>query len=904
MGFKRRETFEGWDFLEIWDIDEGEGFPFLREPNYLAKSELPENFSPLQWPVNSTKVTLWHGQLDNISQIENSGFDIEDEIGAGVSSASDGMVVFMGNNALRGDYVLVNLILDGGFAQIEYANVEPADELYVGRFVKKGERIGSVKQKINEGLLELTILLSADEKECKADQSNVSATDPFFCFDMREIVEANQDYLLYPMEVNLDVSSPSQASEDDIRYARNLDLGTITCFSGETGAEPRVITNAVYLYKYVYNRILNRIKLFDKFTKIDDILTFDAQTGIATISFLGESFQVGAALTRPNIIDNATTNNNRIVVDRGNVDAVSKVIVDLTEKPDEVEKGTLKEALKKPLVIKGMGKMLFDNQIMISTNFPENLNGYTHNTLFNRNIIMPEDGIVRIWYSIANGGARYEPRNEVYHCIAVRSFILQKVESSGVENTLKFKIHNYNCQVGEIVKTSYDVPDFFESKQQGTSSTFPIWIKKGHKAGYVKKFELQWGDWQVMFISTIKKDDAAICGFIDLQVSEGMAEIVDYTVLDKNSVKNIPDTFYQASNREDVSGHGNYENIDFGDDNFDINDYVIDTNPESPYYNLHFKDTVDLMDYKCYSVGSDSYRLFCKTSVNVADFNGKSRNIAIETGNARSDNKNKRGDPSYTDIIGGTLADLGGVNLQGKGYPVSHLKNDGNYNGEFYIDSDHTNSRYLISSLFNYYNLGNWSVEYLMEIDIVNNTNFDKEFDLVLIPAGDAGFFYGELSGNVFGKVWNIEIPNPNLVNGKNKMIFAKNSQSIKKYYNIAENKYYGCFKTPNPPLDEEDVIYDFNEIQVNMDNRGVEFYNRQAVKRTSETGTIYDKIDLTPENNVTDDENSAINRLLKSFRPIKSITAAKNKTTKINYLYVLATQTGSHMFHVLVPRT
>jgi hypothetical protein len=447
------------------------------------------------------------------------------------------------------------------------------------------------------------------------------------------------------------------------------------------------------------------------------------------------------------------------------------------------------------------------------------------------------------------------------------------------------------------------VLDFFESKQQGTSSTFPIWIKKGHKTGYVKKFELHWRDWKVMFISTIKKDDAAICGFIDLQVIEGGAEIVDYTVLDKNSVKNIPDTFYQASNREDVSGHGNYENIDFDDDNFDIGNYMKNPSLNSEYKRIdsRFRDFVDLMDYKCYSGGSDSYRIFCKTSVNVADFNGKSANIAIETGNARSDNKNKRGNPSYTDIISGTLADPDGVNLQGDGYPVSYFKNDGNYNGGFYIDSDHTNSRYRISGPFNYYNLGNWSVEYLMEIDIVNNTNFDKEFDLILIPAGNAGFFYGRLSSDVFTKAQSTEMLNTTGLIDKytNKIIFAKDSKSIK-YDNKADNKYYGYFKTSNPPDSVADVGYLHDVIQANMDNRGKEFYNRQAVKRAPVVGTIYDKIDY---NNLVD-TNSGMSKLLNNFRFVKSIIATKNKTTKINYLYVLATQTGSHMFHVLVPRT
>jgi hypothetical protein len=28
---KQKETFDGWDFETIWDIDEGKSYPFLRE---------------------------------------------------------------------------------------------------------------------------------------------------------------------------------------------------------------------------------------------------------------------------------------------------------------------------------------------------------------------------------------------------------------------------------------------------------------------------------------------------------------------------------------------------------------------------------------------------------------------------------------------------------------------------------------------------------------------------------------------------------------------------------------------------------------------------------------------------------------------------------------------------------
>jgi hypothetical protein len=75
-------------------------------------------------------------------------------------------------------------------------------------------------------------------------------------------------------------------------------------------------------------------------------------------------------------------------------------------------------------------------------------------------------------------------------------------------------------------------------------------------------------------------------------------------------------------------------------------------------------------------------------------------------------------------------------------------------------------------------------------------------------------------------------------------------------------------------------------------------FYNRQNVRRSVLPRTIYDVIYHGGQDSASDEKNT----IIKNFTPVASITAPPG-ISKIRYLYVLATQTVAHVFHILVPR-
>jgi hypothetical protein len=81
-------------------------------------------------------------------------------------------------------------------------------------------------------------------------------------------------------------------------------------------------------------------------------------------------------------------------------------------------------------------------------------------------------------------------------------------------------------------------------------------------------------------------------------------------------------------------------------------------------------------------------------------------------------------------------------------------------------------------------------------------------------------------------------------------------------------------------------------------ENKQEAFYNRQNVGRSVLPGTINDVIYYGGYASAS----GKINTILNSFTPVASITAPPG-ISKIRYLYVLATQTVAHVFHILVPR-
>jgi hypothetical protein len=196
-----------------------------------------------------------------------------------------------------------------------------------------------------------------------------------------------------------------------------------------------------------------------------------------------------------------------------------------------------------------------------------------------------------------------------------------------------------------------------------------------------------------------------------------------------------------------------------------------------------------------------------------------------------------------------------------------------------------------------------------MEFNFNNTTGKAKYFDLVMIPAVYATFFLKELATEVYKTTsapYN-NAPNEALINKTtNKVMLLSNSDS--KILGTPENKantYYASFKR-NPVGNEyEEVTESYIE-----DNKERRFYNRQSVERKKIMDEDLESVGLIKFNGVLTSNtgdviyeySNNVNKLLKHFIKVGSITVPAGYS-KFNYLYVLATQTVAHVFHVLVPR-
>jgi murein DD-endopeptidase MepM/ murein hydrolase activator NlpD len=98
----RKETYDEWDFEEIWAINDLVSFPSLRN----LRNILPDQ--ALQWPTDSGEVTLWYGQLDSLSSQLNSGYDIQGGVGDNVYAVEEGTIVALGTDPVHGNFLSIN----------------------------------------------------------------------------------------------------------------------------------------------------------------------------------------------------------------------------------------------------------------------------------------------------------------------------------------------------------------------------------------------------------------------------------------------------------------------------------------------------------------------------------------------------------------------------------------------------------------------------------------------------------------------------------------------------------------------------------------------------------------------------------------------------------------------------
>lgn len=279
-----------------------------------------ENTLPLNWPADSKEVTLWFGQVDNISDYSHDGIDIQDGIAANVYSICNGIVSEADTN-----YVCLDFKLYGVNYKAKYFNLMQPD-CKAGDDVSNGAVIGKMDSVDGKGLMKLSILKEG------------SLVDPieYFEYDYGET-----EYLSHPMATTYkrpptlrSMRANLTDEEYNSRYINNEDL---------TGGE-KYLNKAVLSYAKVFDKNIN-----DKTMRAKNLLSYNSDTKIATVAINGKSKDYGVSL------GNADLKNNRLAINSATLQGDFDEVL-LWREVNIVDN-------KEPLVVRSSPKLADGNKI-------------------------------------------------------------------------------------------------------------------------------------------------------------------------------------------------------------------------------------------------------------------------------------------------------------------------------------------------------------------------------------------------------------------------------------------------------------------------------------------------------------------------------------------------------------
>ncbi|NLD50598.1 MAG: M23 family metallopeptidase, partial [Clostridiaceae bacterium] len=250
----------------------------------------------LTWPVASSNITLYYGEIDEQYNKKHAGIDIQCEQGDPVFSAYSGEIIYAGYEDGYGNLIVINSKFDDNYMQIRYAhldsiNVEIGDNVFVGEEVGT---VGNTGDVVGGYVLHFEVLKSTNNSPCLIDGSNCETVDPLnYLIPLNNL---NFDYLTKPFAVGttkFDEFGTMSSSEltPDQRYILNLDL--------ENGEN----SNEVYLRK-IYNSFSSR---WNPFNSIKWIPAENA----ALVKLNGKEKYFGVG----NKYNNARIVNDRLVVE-------------------------------------------------------------------------------------------------------------------------------------------------------------------------------------------------------------------------------------------------------------------------------------------------------------------------------------------------------------------------------------------------------------------------------------------------------------------------------------------------------------------------------------------------------------------------------------------------------------
>ncbi len=270
----------------------------------------------VQWPTDSTHITLEFGQVDDIYAGYHRGLDIQGYSGDNVYSAVDGQVVYSGNMDGYGNIVIINSVYNGTKIQTRYAHL--ADEtitVTAGSSVSQGEIIGSVGDTgttTGGYLLHFEVLESTNGLDCELDGSNTINKDPL---EYTNPAGGDYQYLLEPFAIG-------KVPGDTIDFGtttvttNSATVSSVVYAAGNVSiTDENYIKNIVPVNGQVYLRHAVEKMCGGKSKVTLGILSWNDTTKTATVRLENKTMEYGESLNNAQLIGGRLLVNYNLFLD-------------------------------------------------------------------------------------------------------------------------------------------------------------------------------------------------------------------------------------------------------------------------------------------------------------------------------------------------------------------------------------------------------------------------------------------------------------------------------------------------------------------------------------------------------------------------------------------------------------
>jgi len=270
----------------------------------------------VQWPTESTHITLEFGQVDDIYAGYHRGLDIQGNPGDNVYSAIGGQVVYSGNMDGYGNIVIINSDYNGTKIQTRYAHLaDDSITVTAGSSIGQGEIIGSVG---NTGtttggyVLHFEVLESTNGLDCGLDDSNTINKDPL---EYTNPAGGDYQYLLEPFAIG---KVPGDTIDFGTTTAttNSATVSSVVYAAGNVSiTDENYIKNIVPVNGQVYLRHAVEKMCGGKSKVTLGILSWDDTTKTATVRLENKTMKFGESLNNAQLIGGRLLVNYNLFLD-------------------------------------------------------------------------------------------------------------------------------------------------------------------------------------------------------------------------------------------------------------------------------------------------------------------------------------------------------------------------------------------------------------------------------------------------------------------------------------------------------------------------------------------------------------------------------------------------------------